>query len=118
MTHPACKPLASPPTLPYVFSKRFGRLKRHVMPHHVRTGPGQLVRHRLVSHCDGGLGLLALLIALHSGVEPHGKVGRFRRGPASIGVAMFPIALPLTLAVADFRAVHTATRRGIIPYAW
>jgi hypothetical protein len=82
MNHPAFKPLASTPTLQYVLSKRFGRLKRHVMPHHVITGPGQFVRHSLVGHCDVGLGLLALIIALHSGVEPHGKVGRFRIGPA------------------------------------
>ena len=116
MNHPAFEPRASTPTLLDVLSKRLGGIKRHLMTHHVITGPGQFVRYSLMGHCHVGLGLLALVIALHSGVEAHGKVSRFRIGPPQIRVAIFDVALPLAFAVAQLGAVDTATIRGIVPH--
>jgi hypothetical protein len=86
------------------------------MTHHVITCPGQFMRHSLMGHCHVGLGLLALVIALDSGVEAHGKVSRFRIGPAQIRVAIFDVALPLAFAVAHLGAVDTATIGGLDPH--
>src|SRR5215510_10541663 len=113
MNHPAFKPRASVHTLHWVLPKRLGRSKRHLVPHPVITRPGQLVRHRLVRHWHGGFRLLALVIALDARMQSYSKVGRFRIGPGQVRMAIFHIALPLAFPVAHFRAVHTATIRGI-----
>ena len=86
------------------------------MTHHVKTCSGSLVGHRLVGHRHVGVGLLPLVIALYCQVEPPGKVGRFRIGPGQLWVAIFAVALALPFAIADFRAVHTATIRDRVPY--
>lgn len=89
--------------------QRLRRIKRHLLPHPVITGPGQFVRDGLVGHGHAGLRLLALVIALDAGLPPYGKVGRFGIGLCQVRMAIFDMALSLAFAVAYFRTVHTAT---------
>ena len=116
LSHPACKPLASPSRGPGSLSKRLGHVERHLLPHHVITCPGQRVRHGLMGPRHLGLDLLALLIPLHFRIEPPGKVGSFCIGPAHRGMAIFAIALALPLAIAHLGAADTTTIRGVVPH--
>ena len=56
-------------------------LERNFIAHHVKAGPGELVRHRLPRHHGLALGLLAFVIDLGPGLITDRHVGRLDEGP-------------------------------------
>lgn len=107
------------PTASQTSAKGLRRLKGHEISHDVIAGPGEFVGHgfpgqdRIVA----ALGQLALVKTLGGRLKAQGKLRRLHRGPGQIRVAIFDIARPFALAVADLRTVHTAAIRGIVPHA-
>ena len=61
-------------------------------------------------------GQFALVKPLRAGVKAESKLRCLHIRPSQIGVAIFDIARPFALAVADFRTVHTAAIGSLVPH--
>src|SRR5262245_53095616 len=61
-------------------------------------------------------GLLPLIKPLDPWVGADGKLGRLHIRPPEILVAIFDVALPFALAVADFRTLDTAAIGSVIAH--
>jgi len=59
---------------------------------------------------------LALVKTLRCGLEAQGKLRGLHICPRQIRVTIFDVARPFALAIAELRAVHTATIGGIVPH--
>src|SRR5579863_580771 len=90
-------------------------VERHVITHHVITGPSQLMRERF--HGEDRVTLSGFLFVEAPGrwQELRGKVRRFKESPGKIRIAVLHVAFPFFLLVAGPFAVHAASIRSEVP---
>jgi hypothetical protein len=94
--------------------KGFRALKRHVIAHDVITGSRHLVRDRLQGDHLMAFTLPTLIEPFDLRVKADGKVGRLHKCPSQIRIAVFGVASPFDLAVAQALALDAATVGGKI----
>lgn len=71
--------------------------------------------HGLAGHYHFRLRELTVIELANLRLVPNGKVRRFHKGPRQILVAILGVALPLALAIAEFRAADTPTVGSELP---
>jgi hypothetical protein len=99
-------------------AKGFRRFIGHEVAHHVIARSCQLMSYGFP--CQDcivpALRQLALVKTLGCGLEAQGKLYCLHIGPRQIRIAIFDIARPFALAIAELRTVHTAAIRGVVPH--
>jgi len=106
------------PTTSQTSAKGLRRLKGHEVSHDVIAGPCEFVRHGFPcqDRVVAALRQLVLVKALGPRLKTQGTLRRLHIGPRQIWMAIFDIARPVALAIADFGTVHTAAIRGRVAY--
>ncbi len=99
---------------PFRSAEAARRLERNLIAHHIKAGPGQLVRHRLGRHHGLGLGLLALVERPRPMIVADRHVRRLDERPSQVLVAAFAVALDLLAPVGQALGFDAADLRRVV----